>query len=396
MVDYNQLLNYCVTANEAVYIQSLIDGYAENKTHVEISRAIGVADSTLRRAVARISKRAAVQGVQPENGLNKPLFDPYILKGTSTLYDKNGDKKLEWVKTTINPNTIKQVMLDMVAALKEDIPHNPVNPTSDITNHDDQLLNLHVLADYHLGSFSWGEINGSGSDWTTETAERFIVEWFRQSIVSAPNARVGVLLNLGDLLSSDSVDPVTPTSKHLLDIDVKYQQMVRVVIKVIRQIVEMMRAKYEKVILVNVAGNHDFSSTMWMKEFFSVFYEACDDVEVDNTPDIYHVIEHGDVAIFAHHGHKRGVKDIPNVFVSKFREIYGRTKFAYAHLGHFHHQEVKENNLMVVEQHRTMVAPDAYATNGGYKAGRSAYVITYHKAFGEVSRINIGAEMISV
>jgi hypothetical protein len=74
--------------------------------------------------------------------------------------------------------------------------------------------------------------------------------------------------------------------------------------------------------------------------------------------------------------------------------MFGRTKYAYAHTGHLHSIDVKENNLMIVEQHRTLAAPDAYAARGGWISGRDAKVITYHKEFGEVSRITINSDML--
>lgn len=109
----------------------------------------------------------------------------------------------------------------------------------------------------------------------------------------------------------------------------------------------------------------------------------------------YNVFEFGKVAIFTHHGHKRKVTNVAEVLAAKFREIYGRTKYAYAHMGHLHSVDVKENNLMIVEQHRTLAAPDAYAARGGWISGRDAKVITYHKDFGEVGRITVSYDMVA-
>jgi hypothetical protein len=171
-------------------------------------------------------------------------------------------------------------------------------------------------------------------------------------------------------------------------------KMIRIGTRILRQIVEMMREKYEVVYFYNVAGNHDFSSTMWLKEFFYQFYENCDDVIVDRSGDIYHCHEHGECSLFFHHGHKRNMSTVPDVLVAKFREVFGRTKHSYAHLGHLHHTQVKETNMMVVEQHRTMIPSDAYASNGGYMSGRSADVITYHSKRGKVNRITISSQMV--
>jgi hypothetical protein len=83
------------------------------------------------------------------------------------------------------------------------------------------------------------------------------------------------------------------------------------------------------------------------------------------------------------------------VFAGRFREIYGRTKFAYAHMGHRHSDELKSGNLMKVEQHETLAAPDAHEANGGWPMGRSAKVITYSRHFGEVGRNVLTPEMVA-
>lgn len=99
-------------------------------------------------------------------------------------------------------------------------------------------------------------------------------------------------------------------------------------------------------------------------------------------------------AIFTHHGHKRNVRSVAEVFAAQFRGMFGRTKYAYAHMGHLHHVDVKENNLMIVEQHRTLAAADAYTARGGWMSGRDAKVITYHRGFGEVGRITVSYDMV--
>lgn len=50
---------------------------------------------------------------------------------------------------------------------------------------------------------------------------------------------------------------------------------------------------------------------------------------------------------------------------------------------------------MVVEQHRTLAAPDAYASRGGWMSGRDAQVITYCKQYGERARRRIPAQMVA-
>ncbi|CBY88559.1 hypothetical protein [Pantoea phage LIMEzero] len=49
---------------------------------------------------------------------------------------------------------------------------------------------------------------------------------------------------------------------------------------------------------------------------------------------------------------------------------------------------------MIVEQHQTLAAKDAYASRGGWLSKRSASVITYHCEHGEVARLTISPDML--
>jgi len=55
---------------------------------------------------------------------------------------------------------------------------------------------------------------------------------------------------------------------------------------------------------------------------------------------------------------------------------------------------MKESNLMIVEQHRTLAPSDAYSARAGYQSGRDAKVITYHRKYGEVARLTISPKMV--
>lgn len=56
--------------------------------------------------------------------------------------------------------------------------------------------------------------------------------------------------------------------------------------------------------------------------------------------------------------------------------------------------KIVESRNMIVEQHRTLAAKDAYASRGGWMSGRSANVITYSAEYGEVARLTISPEML--
>jgi hypothetical protein len=329
-------------------------------------------------------------GWAPEYDIDKPLPAGQKLRGVSTLYDRrSGEAVMQWVKSAEDAEAQEAILRAAVAAMAEKLPREKPRPAPAHTVPD--LLNCFVLTDYHLGMLAWGE--ETGADWDTAIAERMLVDWFSAAIAQSPAAGTAVFAQLGDFLHWDGMDAVTPASKHLLDADTRFQRLVRVAIRVVRRIIGMLLARHERVVVLMAEGNHDPASSIWLREWLAAVFENEPRVSVDTSADPYYCVEHGATALFFHHGHKRRPKDVDAVFASKFREVFGRTKHAYAHLGHMHHIDVKETSLMVVEQHRTLAAPDAYASRGGWMSGREAQVITYHRAYGEVGRVRLSSAM---
>ena len=311
--------------------------------------------------------------------------------GKSTLSDANGNLVMEWVKTAKTKEDELKSLKTIIATLKEDItPKNQVNVTTEITN--DKLCNQYTLTDAHLGLMAWGE--ESGSDWDMKIAEEILVNFFKKSIEISPNADSAIFAQIGDFIHWDGLDAVTPANKHVLDADTRFTKVVRVAIRVIRRIIKMLLEKYKKVTVIMAEGNHDPASSVWLREMLSSFYEEEPRLIIDTNPDPYYCITFGDSCLFYHHGHKRNLNTVDSVFVSKFKKEFGNAKFVYGHIGHLHNQQVKETNLMIIEQHRTLAAKDAYASRGGWSSGRDSKVITYHKEFGEVGRLTINIDML--
>jgi hypothetical protein len=283
------------------------------------------------------------------------------------------------------------MMREAFSAMAEELPRLPRQKHLGPAGNAD-LLNCFVITDFHMGALSWAP--ETGASWDIDIAEQTLVAWFERAIAQAPNAKTALLAQISDLLHWDGFDAVTPASKHLLDADTRFPKLVRIAIRVLRRVIDMLLAKHERLHIIMADANHDPVSQVWLREWIAVLYENNPRVTVDTSPSPYNAYEFGKVAIFTHHGHKRRVTNVSEVFAAQFREMFGRTKFAYAHTGHLHHIDVKENNLMIVEQHRTLAAPDAYAARGGWVTGRDAKVITYHREYGEVGRITVSFDMI--
>lgn len=379
-------LKQFATAREIEYVDA-INLHGSNK---KAAKALNVNSSSVDRALKLLKKRAALHGYSPDHDMTHIVPEPMVLRGTSTLYDADGKPKLQWVKTRLDDDKHQAMLLAAIEGLKDEI--KPISPVDIHHDANSSLLNCYVITDYHLGMLSWRE--ETGADWDLKIAEELIVKWFKQAIAQSPDAETAVFAQLSDFLHFDGMDAVTPASKHLLDVDSRFAKLVRVAIRVLRQIITLLLIKHPKVHIIMADANHDPVSQIWLREWFSVLYENEPRVTIDKSPSPYNAYEFGNTSLFFHHGHKRGVKDVSQVFAAQFREMFGRTKYAYAHLGHLHHLDIKENQLMIVEQHRTLAANDAYGARVGYISGRDAKVITYSKQYGEVSRITINSDML--
>lgn len=327
---------------------------------------------------------------KPERGEAFEVPAGHTVKGVSALLDEEGREIVKWVKTKEDAVAAEAAMRAVVEAFKEDIPR--AKPTRKSAPGKIELLNQFTVTDLHFGSLSWGE--ETGADYDLKIAEQLLLDWFSAAIQMAPSAATAILAQMGDLLHHDSHLSVTPTHAHVLDADSRLQKMIRVVIRTMRRIIEMLLEKHGHVHVIMADANHDPAGGAWLREMFAAFYENEPRVTVDSSASTYYVYQHGDTSLFYHHGHKRTIANVDSVFVGKFREIYGATTHSYAHIGHKHSDELKSGNLMKVEQHETLAAPDAFAANGGWLSGRSAKVITYHRKFGEVGRLTITPEML--
>lgn len=354
------------------------------------ARALKLHHTTVADSIRIVKRKAAISGFAPDNDMIRVVPDPFIVRGISTYYNAEGKASGQWVKSRIEDTKLQEMMRQSIDAMKEEIPRLSALPAPPLSN--DNLLNCYVVTDYHLGMLSWDE--ETGENWDVAIAETLVIKWFEQAIAQSPNADTAVFAQLSDFLHFDGMDAVTPASKHLLDVDTRFAKLVRSAIRVLRTIIDMLLAKHQKLHIIMADANHDPVSQIWLREWFSVLYENEPRVTVDKSPNPYNAYEFGNVALFFHHGHKRKVANVSEVFAGQFREMFGRTKYAYAHMGHYHSIDIKENNLMIVEQHRTLAPGDAYSARGGWLSGRDAKVISYDRRYGEVSRLTINSDML--
>lgn len=367
-----------------------LDALQEHGSRRKAAKALGVHASGLARALLRLEAAAARRGVAPEHDLNHPTPPGYVVKGTSTYYDKDGKPTAQWVKTTADWQAQKEAMQEAAAALAEDLPR--VEPAPEPKGCAEALATVYTITDAHVGALCWHK--EGGADWDLKIAERTLSGCFEMMTQAAPKAKLGVVAQLGDFLHADGISPVTPTSGHVLDADGRFTKVVRVAVQTLRRMVDGALRKHERVVVLMAEGNHDISSSIWLRTMFAALYENEPRVEVMDTPLPYYAIQHGQTMLGWHHGHLKKTDQLPLLFAAQFPAIWGKTEKRYVHTGHKHCVEEREHSGITVIQHPTLAARDAYAARGGWIANRKATAITYHQAHGEVGRVTVTPEML--
>lgn len=381
------LLPFCSEGQRRV-----IEAVIKYGSVTKAARAIGINERTIRHYRHMAERKAALAGIAPQNDLNYPVPQGQFVKGTSTLINKaTGESMLQWVKTDTSKETQEQIMRECVEALKDELPKYKAIPKTGTTVPN--LCTVYTLTDSHVGMKAWGQ--ETGADWDLDIAERILTQTFQKMIDASPDAETGVVAQLGDFIHQDSMMPVTPTSGHIVDADSRYAKVVSVGIRILRRVIQMALKKHKKVIVLMAEGNHDMSSSIWLREMFKAVYEKEPRITVIDTPLPYYVYQHGETMLAWHHGHLRKNDQLPILFATQFSDLWGKTKKRYVHTGHRHHAEEKEHSGMMVIQHSTLAARDAYAARGGWMSERKVNAITYHKQWGEVGRITVVPEMIN-
>jgi len=343
---------------------------------IEIIREFIESGMSYREAVKHfnVSKSSLERWKKKYSHLAQKL-ENHEIRGTSTLYDAEGNAKLTWVKTSKEVDDAKERLKGFAEGLKDDLPQVKAVKFEPPTNED--LLTCYILTDLHIGMRS--------DEWNLEIAETNIRNYIHEAIETAPNSALGVLCFQGDTGHFDSLEPVTPASKHVVDADCNSRSMIRVIIKMIRYCVQELLKKHQHIHILFIEGNHDQYGSQHHSEWLNVHYEYEPRVTVDTNNNIYHVVEWGDTSLFFHHGHKRNLSEISKTFAGMFRDTFGRTKYSYGHIGHYHHAKRKpmgDDGLMDIRIHPTLSGKDDYALRGGYLSERAANVITYSKSTG--------------
>jgi hypothetical protein len=320
--------------------------------------------------------------------MTHPVPATHVVKGVSTFYDENGVAIRQWVKSDLKKQDQEAALQAFAEGLIEELPKytpKPYTPAKDAV----EALTAYVIGDAHIGMKVTKERNGD-SDWNLEIAERVTVGAIESLIKASGGSDVGLMLDLGDFGHSDNLANTTSSGQNHMDMDGDYGDSVAAQVRIYRRSIDLLLKSHNKVILMQVRGNHNSSTSRCMNIMLQAFYELEPRVEVlDNAHKFQH-ITYGNNLLVTHHGDRMKPQRGFEYTARSLSKEWGQCEHKHLLMGHIHHSTSVEIGGMLCETFQALPAGDAWHSDSGYGAKRTMSAVVYDKQHGEIQRHKIG------
>lgn len=367
-------------------LRKVLEADKTSKTHTDAARKCGLHPNTYKSQLTK-----AYEQFGAAEAKSSDLPDGFHVYAMSSLFDVDGQIKLQWVKSRIDPQKqeeiIRETINGFVAKTKNIFKPSPAPKT--LTS---DLLTCYVIGDCHAGMYAWKEETGEDVD--TDIIARDIITAADRLIQTSPKSDECLILQLGDFLHADSAAGVTPMSGNKLDVDTRLPRVIRIGIQTLRYYIESALKKHKIVRVRNVAGNHDPNIYIVLVESLKGYYHKEPRVIIEDSARPFWTYCFGKNLIGVTHGHAGPPTRLPGVLAVDAQEFWSKTDFKYVHHGHIHTKRVFEDMGVIVESFRTLTGKDAWHQEQGYRSGREMVSIVYHKDYGEIERHVAGIKMV--
>jgi hypothetical protein len=357
----------------------LLSAIRQHGSNRAAAKALGLNPRSVERRRARLAQR----GWSPEHDMTKTVPDGFTVKGVSTLYKDDGSIAAQWVKSTRDAEAQLELMRAFVNELSEDVKGlaKPIKcPARTLADS----LSAYIIGDAHFGMYSWEK--ETGEDFDTSIASEDLRAAIDLLVAGSPASETGYLVDVGDYLHADNRSNMTPASGNLLDVDTRYQRVIRIAADAMRYCIGRMLDKHKFVKLFVMPGNHNPDSAGWMAMVMQAYYEKEKRVEVERSPSKFFYQRFGTTLIGITHGDKVKLADLPSIMACDRPKDWGETTYRMWWHGHFHHSKHQEYRGCTVEGFNTLAASDAWHAASGYRSARQMQRIDIDREHGIYNR----------
>jgi predicted phosphodiesterase len=266
----------------------------------------------------------------------------------------------------------------------------PLKITKDV--NEDLMLEI-PMADVHMGALAWDK-ETRGDNYDVKIAKEVVVAGFGSILSDVPKVGKIVIVTLGDFYHADNKEGTTSRSGNILDTDSRFAKRVDYGINALKECIELASTRAKNVEVIVIAGNHDDHSSTWLPRVLAGHYIQNPQINISTDVAFRQYVEHGKVMLAYMHGHEMKSQRLVNLIPAEQPEMWGRTKYRYARLGHWHHRQIEEFQGITVETIPTVAAPDSYAAQHGFMSRRAMVGYLYHGEFGLRSKFERSIEEI--
>lgn len=351
-----------------------------------------VSNGTISNVVRKVKRNAARMGYAPEHDMTYATTEPFVVKGTSTYYNRDGEIRGQWVKTMRDPYADAVIVKEIIDSMKDEIPRVKV-PDFHRTVESDDIIPWFNIGDAHIGALAHASEIGSNNDIKITVEE--LVTAMESLIDNSPICKRCVINDLGDMTHYQDFKAESE-SGHKFDYDTRYPKMIKAYVYVMRRLIDYALDKFQYVDVIINQGNHSRSNDIFMKELLTTCYEKCDRLNVLDNSNVFIPYRMGNTFVMTHHGDKAKHSVLSGVMATDYAKDWGESKYRYIWTGHIHHREVlaKEQAGVMIESWNTMSRGDAYSHMGGWRNRKFLSVVFLSKTYGEVGRKTIPIEQV--
>lgn len=320
--------------------------------------------------------------------VNQETPEGYLVTGQSKLYDADGNVKLTWEKTNRNKEQQFEMMKEAIKEMAKDIKPIEEIPEPDISPSN--YANIIPIGDPHVGMYS--AFDEVGEQYTLKKAKKLFTKAMTKAIDKCTPCDECYIINVGDFFHSDLSSNRTARSGNALDVDGRWNEIVKVGVHIVKTWVILALKKHKTVNVVNAIGNHDDHSSQWLNIAIDALFSNNPRVVVHDNASQFQYFTFGKNLFGVTHGDTAKMADLGSIMATDIPDKWGNSIHRYWYTGHVHHDQVKEYRGYKAESFRTLAGKDAWHHASGYRSDRDIKVLVLHKDYGEVERFTFNIE----
>lgn len=355
--------------------QDILELRESGMSRAQMARRTGKTERQVKAALERARRDPAVGVAMQAMGTNMV---------PSSLWIKNDKYSMQLKPAAVDPEC------DLISRLQEAFADIPAYEPVDTSHEYSDLLAVYPMYDLHAGLLAWGR-ETRGPDFDLDLFRSDLIYSVSRLSERAPKAGHALVIIGGDAIHVNDGNNETPSNKHKLDADGRFEKIIDVAIQAISRTIEILAEKHARVSVVVLRGNHDEVAHLFLKMGLKQRYRNCDRIQFPfihgaDKSEIFWM-QHGENLISAHHGDKAKPEKLAMIVADQCG-FWSETRNRVILTGHLHHLRTLDMPGVTHYTMRAFAPADAYGAN--YGGIRGLQVMTFDPKYGLISQTHDG------